>query len=128
MKFIIVALAFVSAVLAADPPMRNEFDKLLVQTMMTNFAKMEYRLMELSHEITHLETTKSAIEQATIVAEIEMMIGTAEHGEKILAGELARKDLNILEQIDFESAQKIAQILVKDLKAAEVKVKAIKTH
>lgn len=97
--------------------------------MMTNFAKMEYRLIELSHEISHLETTKSATEQATIIAEIEIMIGTAEHGEKILAGELAtRKDLNILEQIDFESAQKVAQILVKNLKAAEVKVKAIKTH
>lgn len=96
--------------------------------MVSNFAKMEYRLIELSHQITHLETSKSAADQATILAEIEKMIGTAEYGEKILARELTRKDLNILEQVDFESAQKIAQILVKNLKAAEVKVKAVKTH
>lgn len=89
---------------------------------------MEYRLIELSHEIVHLETSKSAADQTTIVAEIEGMIRTSEHSETILARELTRKDLNILEKIDFESAQKIAQILVKNLKAAEVKVKAIKTH
>lgn len=115
--------------LAADEPIRNEFDRLLAETMIRQYTQLEYHLIGLQREIKHFETQPTKEEQARIVAEIEFIILEAERGEQIATQELARKDLNILEKVDFESILKIGQILVKDVRAAEAKVKAVKpTH
>ncbi len=47
---------------------------------------------------------------------------------KTLPIQLKRTDLNILERFNFEEVQALSKLLVKDLKEAEVKVKAVKTH
>jgi len=109
-------------------PLRNEFDRLLVETSIAHMTQMEFRLSVLSREIAHVETSKDKEEQSRIVAEIELMIATAMRADEVFVRELTRTDLNLLEKYNFESALKINQILISNLKAAETKVKAIKTN
>ena len=92
---------------------------------MEHITRLEYRLLELSHQIAHVEQTKDKAEIQKIVEEIEMGLAfTASLNQKV-AYELKRTDLNILEQVHFESLQKMCEILTKDLKNAEAKVKAL---
>lgn len=88
----------------------------------------EHLLLKLSSEIAHFEQTKDKAEQARIVAELEAMIAFIEGAERSVKRELERTDLNILEKFNFESSVASAEILIKDLKAAEAKVKAVKVQ
>ncbi|KAH9405890.1 PREDICTED: mite allergen Blo t 5-like [Rhagoletis zephyria] len=135
MKFAILALAFLGAVMAQGGPkvpakgdFRNEFDHLLVSTLMEGMYKGEQHLLRLSEEIAHLESTKTKVEQDRIVREIEVTVAFIEGGARVVEQELKRTDLNILERFNFEEVQALSKLLVKDLKEAEVKVKAVKTH
>lgn len=107
---------------------RSEFDHLLLSTVMQGMQRGEQHLLRLTHEIASLEATKSKAEQERIVRELEITIAFMEGGTRVLDQELKRTDLNILERFNFEEGQAISKILIKDLKEAEAKVKAVKTH
>ena len=92
---------------------------------MEHITKLEYRLLELSHQIAHVEQTKDKAEIQKIVGEIEIGLMFTRSLNERITGELKRTDLNILEQVHFESLQKMCEILTKDLKAAEAKIKAL---
>ena len=92
---------------------------------MEHITRLEYRLLELSQQIAHAEQSKDKAEIAKIVDEIEIGLMFTARIQERAAFELKRTDLNILEQVHFESLQKMCEILTKDLKNAETKVKAI---
>ena len=91
-------------------------------------ARGEQHLLRLTAEIAHLEQTKTKAEQERIVNEINVTVAFIEGAQGVISRELERKDLNILEKFNFEEVQAISKILIKDLKEAEAKVKAVKTH
>lgn len=107
---------------------RSEFDHLLMSTVLHGMERGEQHLLRLTHEIAQLEVTKTKAEQERIVREIDVTVAFIQGGSRVLEQELKRTDLNILERFNFEEGQAISKILIKDLKEAEVKVKAVKTH
>ena len=90
-------------------------------------ARGEEHLLKLTEEIAQLNISKSKAEQERIVREIDMTVLFIEGGHRTLERELKRTDLNILERFNFEEYEAIAKVLIKDLREAEVKVKAVKT-
>nr|AAX34050.1 Sui m 5.01 allergen [Suidasia medanensis] len=127
MKFVLILATCLVAVLAADKnDFRNEFDFLLMQTMEHNMHRGEQMLLALTEQIAHLEESKNKEEKEHIIRELETIIAMIFGSHSVLERELKRTDLNILERFNFESMLKVTQVLAKDLKDAEAKVKAIK--
>lgn len=115
--------------IAADKnDFRHEFDYLLMKTAEHNMERGEAMLLALTEQIAHLEQSKNKEEKEKIVRELETIIALISGSHDVLERELKRTDLDILERYNFESALKIGAILVRDLKAAEAKVKAINVH
>lgn len=107
---------------------RNEFDHLLVATAIERFHQIEFGLSRLQREINELNETKSKVEQERIVAGIEIAVNEIAGAKAVLERELQRTDLDLLEKFNFENALAVGKVLTEDLKAIEVKVKAVQTH
>nr|APU87554.1 Blo t 5 allergen [Blomia tropicalis] len=134
MKFAIVLIAcFAASVLAQEhkpkkDDFRNEFDHLLIEQVNHAIEKGEHQLLYLQHQLDELNENKSKELQEKIIRELDVVCAMIEGAQGALERELKRTDLNILERFNYEEAQTLSKILLKDLKETEQKVKDIQTQ
>lgn len=85
-------------------------------------------MLYLQHQLDELNENKSKELQEKIIRELDVVCAMIEGAQGALERELKRTDLNILERFNYEEAQTLSKILLKDLKETEQKVKDIQTQ
>lgn len=102
---------------------RNEYDRLLFQTIEERVQRGDGMLLGLNRQLQEYQKTKSADTKAAIVREVDFMLPllkmAADHAEH----ELKRTDLNHIERFLYEKAQDEIKLLVKHFTQIETAVK-----
>nr|AAB32842.1 Der p V allergen [Dermatophagoides pteronyssinus] len=130
MKFIIaffVATLAVMTVSGEDKKhdYQNEFDFLLMERIHEQIKKGELALFYLQEQINHFEAKPTKEMKDKIVAEMDTIIAMIDGVRGVLDRLMQRKDLDIFEQYNLEMAKKSGDILERDLKKEEARVKKI---
>jgi len=134
MKFAIAlvfcfATAYCVDVLNAPTPaphdFRNDYDRLLIVFTQDHIKRVEEGLIRLGHQFTELEQTKDKDLKAKIITELDEFIPLLNGAAVYLDRELKRTDLDLIETFIFQSTRDDVGLLIKQLTALEVKVKAI---
>lgn len=98
---------------------------MLIATATEQLQKGEHFLLTLEIQIEELAKNHEKKLKDQILRELETVLADLERGHKVIDEELKRKDLDILEQYNFELILKLGKTLIKDMKATLEKVKAM---
>ncbi len=84
----------------------------------------ERHLIQLQHQIDEYEKTKDKELKAKIISEIDTALPFMQGVLAYLDREVKRTDLDLLERFIFEASRDDVVILIKQMVAAETKIKA----
>lgn len=106
------------------PDLRNEYDRTLMELSKDKAREAEELLMRLTRQFNELTKTKDKSVKDHILNELGMAIPIMKASESYLTAEAMRTDLDLVEKYIFEAAADNVALLIKQLTALEVKVKA----
>lgn len=106
------------------PDLRNEYDRTLMELSKDKAREAEELLMRLTRQFNELTKTKDKNVKDHILNELGMAIPIMKASESYLTAEAMRTDLDLVEKYIFEAAADNVALLIKQLTALEVKVKA----
>lgn len=102
---------------------RNEYDRLLFQTIEERIQRADGMLLGLNRQLQDYQKTKSADTKAAIIREVDFMLPllkmAADHAEH----ELKRTDLDHIERFLYEKSQDQVKLLIKHFTQIEAAVK-----
>ncbi|KAH7639564.1 mite allergen Der p 5 [Dermatophagoides farinae] len=130
MKFIIaIAVCTLAVVCVSGEPKKhdyqNEFDFLLMQRIHEQMRKGEEALLHLQHQINTFEENPTKEMKEQILGEMDTIIALIDGVRGVLNRLMKRTDLDIFERYNVEIALKSNEILERDLKKEEQRVKKI---
>nr|3MQ1_A Chain A, Mite allergen Der p 5 [Dermatophagoides pteronyssinus]3MQ1_B Chain B, Mite allergen Der p 5 [Dermatophagoides pteronyssinus]3MQ1_C Chain C, Mite allergen Der p 5 [Dermatophagoides pteronyssinus]3MQ1_D Chain D, Mite allergen Der p 5 [Dermatophagoides pteronyssinus]3MQ1_E Chain E, Mite allergen Der p 5 [Dermatophagoides pteronyssinus]3MQ1_F Chain F, Mite allergen Der p 5 [Dermatophagoides pteronyssinus] len=97
----------------------------LMERIHEQIKKGELALFYLQEQINHFEEKPTKEMKDKIVAEMDTIIAMIDGVRGVLDRLMQRKDLDIFEQYNLEMAKKSGDILERDLKKEEARVKKI---
>jgi len=103
---------------------RNEYDRLLFQTIQEHIGRADGLLLGLNRQLQEYQKSKSADVKARIVAEVEGILPLLRGAEGHATTELKRTDLNDLERFLYEKSHDQILLLIKHYTQIEAAVKA----
>ncbi len=106
------------------PDLRNEYDRTLMELSKDKAREAEELLMRLTRQFNELTKTKDKNVKDHILNELGMAIPIMKASESYLTAEAKRTDLDLVEKYIFEAAADNVALLIKQMTALEVKVKA----
>ncbi|OTF74015.1 Group 5 mite allergen-like protein (coiled coil structural protein) [Euroglyphus maynei] len=130
MKFVIAIFVATLAVASVSGETKkhdyqNEFDFLLMERIHEQIRKGEQGLFRLQEQINQFEKNPTKEMKEQLLGEMDTLIAMIDGARGVLDRLMKRTDLDIFERYNVELAKKSGDILEKDLKKEEERVKKI---
>jgi hypothetical protein len=117
------APSFFAATAAPKVDYRNEYDRLLFQTIQEHIQRADGALLMLNRQLDQYLKTKSVEIKDRIIREVDLFVPMLKGAEEHAQRELKRTDLDVLERFLYEKAADEVALLIKHYTQIETQVK-----